>query len=370
MAGGPPLIQNMKPPQLGITGIPFEGRFVEVEDRVVLDHPFFVLRRFKKRLRRHQPPVLVVAPLSGHFGWLMRDCVAGLLTRHDVCLLEWKDARDVPLAAGRLGLDANIAGIMQAVRALGPGLTVMGVSQAPTALLSAAALMAVERDPLRPRALVLMGGFIDPRLRPTAIERGARALPPGWFSRMLAVIVPDDEPGAGRKVYPGRFHWPALARYLARHMATGGELYRKLTADDGADPDNYPFLKLYSTLMDLPAEFAEDNSAMVFRDALLARGLMTWRGRPIEPSSLEDVALMTIEGESDDSSGMGQTLAAHSLAHRIPDALREHHIAADAGHFGLFHGSTWRDEVLPEVEAFIAHIARTTPNRVRRGRRI
>lgn len=359
----------MNPPSLGIKSALIEGRNVDVEDRVVLDHPSFVLRRFKKRLRRHQPPVLVVAPLSGHFGWLMRDCVAGLLPRHDVCLLEWKDAREVPVQAGRLGLDANIAGIKAAIRTLGPGLTLVGASQAPTALLAATSLLAVERDPLRPRALVLMGGFIDTRLRPTAIERSAKALPPGWFSRMLAVTLPDGVPGAGRKVYPGHFHWPALARYLARHMTAGGELYRKLADDDGTAPDSHPFLKLYSTLMDLPAEFAEDNSAKVFRDALLARGMLTWHGRPVEPAAIEDVALMTVEGSADDSSGMGQTLAAHVLAHRIPDSLREHHIATGTGHFGLFHGASWRDDVLPEVEAFIAHVTRATSTRVRGGRR-
>ncbi|MEW5728519.1 MAG: polyhydroxyalkanoate depolymerase [Pseudomonadota bacterium] len=337
-----------------------------VEDRQVLDSPFFVLRHFRKPGRSVQPAVLVVAPLSGHFGWILRDTVVGLLPRHDVALLEWKDARDIPRAAGRLDLEANIAAVLDAIHALGPGLTVMGVSQSAVPVLAATAVMAEAADPARPCALVLMGGHLDTRVKATAVGRLAKGLPPGWFRHAVARRAP----GSGRPVYPARLHWQTLARHLARHLATGGELAEKLWRDDGADPDRFPFLRLYSTLMDLPAEFAEDTLRLVFHHPALARGHLRWHGRAVDPATIEDVALMTVEGGRDDSSGFGQTLVAHALAWRIPDALREHHIESGAGHFGLFHGDTWRTGVLPEVEDFIARTATACPVRLRRWRRL
>lgn len=361
-----PLIPSMRPPPLAIGRVVAEGRQVEVEDRTVLDEPFFVLRHFRKPGRAVQPAVLAVAPLSGHFGWILRDLVVGLLPRHDVALLEWKDARGIPRAAGRFDLAATISAVRKAVRALGPGLTVVGVSQSATPVLAAAALMAEDGDPARPCALVLMGGYLDPRVKPTGVERMARGLPPGWFRHVVARRAP----GSGRPVYPARLHWHALGRYLARHLATGGELAAKLWHDDGDDPARFPFLRLYSTLMDLPAEFAEDNLRHVFQQPALAQGRLRWRGRAVDPAAIEDIALMTVEGGKDDSSGFGQTLVAHALAWRIPDPLREHHIESGAGHFGLFHGGTWRTGVLPEVEDFIARTATACPVRLRRWRRM
>lgn len=344
----------MLPPSLSIGKLRIMGRLVQIEDRVVLDRPNFVLRHFIKHPHRDLPPVLVVAPLSGHFGWLMRDTVLGLLAAHDVVLLEWKDASEIPVAAGRLALDACITAIMDCLRRLGPGFCVLGVSQAPAAILAAAALMSAHSEPERPRAMVLMGGFIDPRSNPTAIEKLTARLPSGWFSRTVAHIAAADVPGCGRSLYPHQVHAVALKRYLARHMAAKGELYRKVTADDGADPDAFPFATLFSTLMDLPAEFAEDNARRIFAEAHLARGLLVCRGRAVEPAAIGDVALMTVEGGTDDSSGAGQTHAAHTLCPNIPPALRQRWTEADAGHFGLFHGEPWRSSILPRVTAFIA----------------
>ncbi|MDA8230670.1 MAG: polyhydroxyalkanoate depolymerase [Magnetospirillum sp.] len=346
----------MVPPPLDIADVLARGRRVDVEETIVLDRPFWQLHLFRKSGRGRHPEVLIVTPLSGHFGWLMRDLVVGLLARHDVFLLEWKDAREVPLSAGRFDLSDNIAAVIDAVRLLGPDIALLGVSQAPTAILAASALLAEDRDPARPRAIVLMGGFLDPRINPTAIERLASRLPPGWFSHVMATTVPAGYPGAGRRVYRGDIHGRTLARYLARHIATGGELARKVRADDGSDPERFPFLRLFSTLMDLPAEFAEDNVQTVFRDHLLARGELFWRGRRIDPSAVDDIALMTVEGGGDDTSGVGQTLVAHALCHRLPYDERAHCHEPAAGHFGLFHGEPWRSHILPEVEAFLAQI--------------
>lgn len=344
----------MFPPSLEITETAANGRRRAVEDRLLLARPHWLLRHFAQGGRARRPRILVVAPLSGHFGWLMRDCVLGLLPGHDVTLLEWRDARDVPASAGRLGLDSCVAAVMEALRALGTGVTVLGVSQAPVPILAASALMAAQGEPERPRALVLMGGFIDTRANPTPVERMTARLPGGWFTRTVAATVPEGEPGAGRRVYPGALHGQALKRYLHRHLSQGGELRAKVTEDDGADTARFPFLQLYSTLMDLPAEFAEDNARKVFAEAHLPRGQLACLGRLVEPAALADTALMTVEGGADDSSGRGHTHAAHDLCPAIPERARRRLTVPGLGHFGLFHGVGWRTSVLPEARAFIA----------------
>ncbi len=332
----------MRPPPLAIAC---------AEDRVVLERANFILRHFVPGRRRRGLPVLVVAPMSGHFGWLMADTLAGLAAAHDVLLLEWKDAGDIPPAAGRLGFDAPILAVMECLRLLGPGVTVLGVSQAPTTILAAAALMAAQREPERPKALVLMGGFLDPRISPTTIEQMAARLPPGWFTRTMATNVPANEPGCGRRIYPAAAHRHALNRYLARHMAARGELYHKAQED----PD---FLEKYLTLMDLPAEFAEENSRWVFAEARLAQGLLACRGRAVEPATITDIALLTVEGGADDSSGAGQTHVAHDLCRNISAGLRARWTEPASGHFGLFLGEPWRSSVLPRVSEFIDRMGR------------
>lgn len=347
----------MIPPSLDIDSIPLAARPQTVEDRLLLERPNWLLRHFAKPGMTGQPRVLVVAPLSGHFGWLMRDTVMGLLPAHDVHLLEWRDARDIPLQAGWLGLDSCVAAVMTALRHLGTGVAALGVSQAPLPMLAATALMAAQDEPEVPAALVLMGGFIDPRHRPTAVEQLTARLPGGWFTRTMAETVPGGEPGAGRRVYPGDAHAQALERYLHRHLRDGGELHGKVTRDDGDDPVRFPFLRLYSTLMDLPAEFAEDNAHKVFAEARLARGQLACLGRQVEPAHIAATALMTVEGADDDSSGPGHTHAAHDLCPRIPAGRRQRLTFSGLGHFGLFHGRGWRERVLPAVAAFIAENA-------------
>lgn len=354
----------MRPPGLCIDSVLSRGRRLIIEDVQVLEGANFVLRRFAKRVRLRQPRVLVVAPCSGHFGWLMRDTVQDLLTENDLWLLEWLDARDIPVSAGRLALDSCILAIMAALRTMGPGTTVLGVSQAPLPILAATALMAAHAERERPAAMVLMGGFIDPRGHPTAVERMTARLPPGWFNRTVAQTVPDGFAGAGRRIYPATLHAQALTRYLGRHMAAGGELLHKLTEDDGSDPVRFPFLRLYSTLMDLPAEFAEDNARLVFAESRLARGLLSCAGRLVEPHRITDTALMTVEGGADDSSGPGHTHAAHGLCPAIPAVLREKWTEPAAGHFGLFHGEPWRSSIMPRICAFMRGTA-SSSSRIR-----
>ncbi|HTH16696.1 MAG TPA: polyhydroxyalkanoate depolymerase [Magnetospirillum sp.] len=334
----------MQPPSL---------RIDQAEERLLAQWSSGWLRRYAPKGRGRRPRLLVVAPLSGHFGWLMRDTVMDLSAAHDVHLLEWRDARDIPASAGHLGLDAYIGTIMAALRHLGPGMAVLGVSQAPVPILAAAALMAAQSEPERPRTLILMGGFIDPRRNATAVERMTARLPPGWFTRTLATAVPEGEAGAGRRVYPAAAHSQALQRYLQRHIRMRGELHGKIGSDDGGDPARFPFRRLYTTLMDLPAEFAEDNARKVFAEARLATGSLACSGRLVEPAMMTDTALLTVEGAADDSSGPGHTHAAHSLCSNLPEGLRGRATLPGIGHFGLFHGETWRRQVLPLVEAFV-----------------
>lgn len=346
---------SMHPPSLAIADIRLaDGSLRAIDDRLVLARPNWLLRHFAKSgAGTAQPRVIIVAPLSGHFGWLMRDCVIGLLPDHDVHLLEWLDARDIPPQAGRLGLDACVAAVMEALRALGPGTAVLGVSQAPVPILAAASLMAAQGEAACPRALVLMGGFIDPRVGTTDIERLTARLPCGWFTRTMAVTVPAGTAGAGRRVYPGATHARALQRYLDRHLAARGELHAKLTADDGSDPERFPFRRLYTTLMDLPAEFAEENARKVFAEARLPRGELACLGRLVEPSRLTGTALMTVEGGADDSSGAGHTHAAHALCPNLPENLRRRLTVPGLGHFGLFHGEGWRHRIVPRITEFL-----------------
>jgi poly(3-hydroxybutyrate) depolymerase len=346
----------MRPPSLSIAGVDVAGHRAAINDRIEIERPNWLLHHFAKDAKgtaKQQPTVLVVAPMSGHYGWLMRDTIVGLLPAHDVYLLEWQDARDIPAQAGWLGLDACVGAIMDAARALPRRAVVLGVSQAPVPVLAAAALMAAHDEDRRPLGLVLIGGFIDPREHPTNIEKLTARLPAGWFTRTMAARVPAGERGAGRRVYPGAVHGRALERYLHRHLATGGELYAKINHDDGSDPHDFPFARLYTTLMDLPAEFAEENARKVFAEAQLPRRQLACLGRLVEPERLSDTALMTIEGGADDSSGSGHTHAAHALCASLPASLRRRLTVPGIGHFGLFHGRAWREQVLPEVRAFV-----------------
>lgn len=347
----------MQSPDFEIERVRRNSRAVAVTETVVAERPFWRLLRFRRKgAPAAEPAVLVAAPMSGHFSWLLRDLVLGLLPRHPVFVLDWRDARDVPLAAGRFGLEDNIAAVVEAVRAVGGRPHVVGMSQSPTAVLAAAALMAAERDPARPRSAILMGGYIDTRVCSNGVTRLAGSLPAAWFGRVMAARVPPGSAGEGRMVWPSWVQWQALSRYLARHVATGAEVGRKLKCDDGEDPARFPFARLYSTLMDLPAELVEENVVAVFHRHALATGRLACRGQPVEPAAITDIGLMTIEGGEDDSSGPGHTFAAHALCPGIPGRLRAVHREPRAGHFGLFHGETWRNGVRPRVEAFIAAV--------------
>ncbi len=339
-------------PGFGLKTAVIRGRPVAVSERILLKRPFCRLIHFRRTACESDPAVLVVAPLSGHFATLLRDMLVALLPEHDLYLMDWIDAREVSPAQGDFGLEANIGYIIDCIEKLGSDVHPIALCQSAMPALAAAALLADEGKHQLP-SLTLIGGMIDTRINPTRIDHLARFQPLSWFERYAVGTVPSSYPGQGRAVYPADIHRLALIAYLVRHLASGAELLRKLQHDDGADCERYPFLRLYLSLMDLPARFFLDTIRFVFQEFAFPRGRLCWQGHPVNPAALSRTALMTIEGELDDISGRGQTQVAHEICRNIPDHRRRHHVEARAGHFGLFHGHAWRTDILPRIRAFV-----------------
>lgn len=345
--------RRFRRPELGLDATEIAGRRVAVRERTEVRSPFYRLVHFEKDVPEPGPPVLVVAPLSGHFAALLRDLLAALLPEHDVRLIDWADARDVPLAAGTFGLEENIACIMDCVGQCAGELHLVGLCQSAMPALAATALLSAAPGAPTPTSLILMNGMIDTRLRPTRIDRLTARRSPDWFRRYALATVPQPYAGVGRTVYPATMQHAALVAYLMRHIGTGGELLGKLMEDDGLDAAAHPFFEIYLSVMDLPAEFFLDSVRLVFQEYALPRGRLSWRGTPVDPAAIRTTALMTVEGEYDNVSGAGQTRVAHTLCRNIPRERRAHYLQPGVGHFGTFHGAAWRREVLPRISGFI-----------------
>jgi poly(3-hydroxybutyrate) depolymerase len=345
--------RRLRRPEIGLEMTVIGDRRVPVREQSVAVKPFCRLLHFERDISRQDPRILVVAPLSGHFSALLRDLVGAFLPDHGVYLTDWTDARDVPVGEGRFGLDENIEYLVEFIRQLGGELHLVGLCQSAMPVLAATALLASAGDSLCPRTMTLINGMLDVRINPARIDRLAVSRKPGWFERYAIEAVPPPFAGEGRLVYPATVQHAGLLSYLARHLATGGELLDKLLYDDGDDAGRHPFFELFLSVMDLPAEFFLDTIRLVFRECALARGELTWRGRKVEPEAIRQTALMTIEGERDDVSGSGQTRVAHDLCRNVAAHERAHHIQQGVGHVGTFHGRAWRSEVLPRIRAFI-----------------
>jgi poly(3-hydroxybutyrate) depolymerase len=354
-----------KPP-FAIGAVTAHGHQVAVEEVVVRAEPFCRVLHFARRGEDEatraalagDPRVLVVAPLSGHHATLLRDTVETLLRDHDVFLTDWTDAREVPVAQGTFGLDDYVATIERAVRALGAAdLHVIAVCQPTVPVLGAVASMA-EAGEVTPRSLTLMGGPVDARIAPTEVNRFATSRPLSWFADHMIHTVPGAYPGRGRAVYPGFLQLTAFVMMNPdRHAAA----YRRYWVDAlrGAAGEerrrtHEEFYDEYNAVLDMDAAYYLDTVKTVFQEFALARGTWDVAGRRVRPQAITTTALLTIEGENDDISGLGQTEAAHRLCTGIPAARRRHHVAADCGHYGIFSGRRWREGIYPEVRAFIA----------------
>jgi poly(3-hydroxybutyrate) depolymerase len=324
---------------------------VSVRELCIVEKAFGQLLHFETGLTGQRPPLLLVAPLSGVRAEILYDMILGLLPRHEVYCLAWKDAADVPLADGPFGLEYNITHVVEMIRHLGAGTHVIGVCQSALPALAAAAILA--EDPARPATLTLVAGKLDTRINPTWVDLLPRSLPLAWFKICSITTVPASRRGHGRRVYPGSTGLMMLSTYLLHHCAGGGELLDKLLHDDGSDAAGHPFSRLFFSITDVPAEFFLDTIAQVFQRAALAEGRLAWQGAAVDAGRITQTALLTIEGGADDISGPGQTHVAHDLCAGIPAERRGRLFCPQAGHIGLFFGARWRQEVLPHVSRFI-----------------
>ncbi|MCW5752365.1 MAG: polyhydroxyalkanoate depolymerase [Alphaproteobacteria bacterium] len=332
-----------------------DGRRVAVHEEVVLRRPFCQLKRFHRDCGREDPRLLIVAPLSGHFATLLRGTVAAMLPDHDVYITDWRDARLVPMREGHFDLDDYIDYVTDFLRHLGPGTHVMAVCQPSVPVLAAVSLMSDAGDPARPATMTLMGGPIDTRRSPTVPNRLATERSIEWFEHAVITRVPMQYPGFMRRVYPGFLQLTGfMTMNLDRHVGAHLRLYRNLIRGDGDSAAQHrTFYEEYRAVMDLPADYYLQTVEVVFQKHLLPKGEWISRGRRIDPAAITRTALMTVEGELDDISGLGQTRAAHDLLVNLPAAAKSHYEQKGVGHYGVFNGSKWRREIAPRVRDFI-----------------
>jgi len=329
-------------PEIGLSWTQICGRAIPITQRPLVEKPFCRLVRLDRDVRRDDPCVLVVAPLSGHFSALLRDLLAALVQDHDVYFTDWTDAREIPVDRGSFDVAENIAYVIDFIRRVERPLHLVALCQSAMPALAATALLA-ERGNTAPQTLTLISGMLDPRIDPTRIGRLAQHRSLAWFERNAIAAVPAGYAGEGRLVYPAGVQHAALMTYLARHLATGGEMLDKVLYDDGEDAADQPFLELYLSVMDLPAAFFLDTVKLVFHEFALPKHRLLWHGERVDPAAITKTALMTVEGEHDDVSAPGQTRIAHDLCRSIPQCRRMHYLQTGVGHFGTFHGRVWRN---------------------------
>ena len=333
------------------------GQRVAVTERVVWERPFGRLVHFERALSPGQktgPKVLIVAPMSGHYATLLRGTVEAFLPAHEVYITDWIDARMVPMAT-TFDLDDYIDYLIAMFQMLGPDTHVMAVCQPAVPVIAAIARMEAENDPSVPRSMTLMGGPIDTRRAPTAVNRVAQERGIEWFRRNCVVRVPIVYPGALREVYPGYMQLSGfMAMNLDRHISAHHDMYQHLVKGDGDSAEKHrEFYDEYMAVMDLTAEFYLQTVDKVFCKHQLPKGEMMHRGQPVDLTAIRRVALMTVEGENDDISGVGQTQAAQDLCINIPQAKRVHHLQLGVGHYGVFNGSRFRSEIAPRIADFM-----------------
>ena len=348
------LTQNYVKPAFGLPTTEVDGQTVSVNEEILLRKPFCNLLRFRRDTLRRDPKVLVVAPMSGHFATLLRGTVEALLPEHDVHITDWIDAREVPLGQGNFDLDDYIDYVIEFCRYLGPDVHIIAVCQPSVPVMGAMSLMAADKDPRQPRSFTLMGGPIDTRISPTTPNDLAMRNSMMWFRQNVISTVPFNYPGAMRRVYPGFLQLTSfISMNLDRHINAHLRQFEHLVkGDDDSAESHRTFYDEYLAVMDLTAEFYLQTIQVVFKEHQLPRGVWVSRGRPIDPSAIE-TALMTVEGELDDISGVGQTKAAHTLTPNIPGARRAHWEQPRVGHYGIFNGRKWREQIMPRVRSFI-----------------
>ena len=346
-------------PSFGIDSVVSQGREYALTEDKVMSTPFGTLLRFKKINGPEQPRVLLVAPMSGHFATLLRDTVRTLLQDHDVFVTDWHNARDVPLRHGAFGLDDYTEHLIRFLDKMGPGSHLMAICQPCVAALAATSLMAQDAHPAQPRSLTLMAGPIDCRVNPTMVNELASSKPLSWFEENMIHKVPWSQRGAGRKVYPGFVQLSAfMSMNKERHKKAFEDMYAQIAAGDhDKAAQAKAFYEEYFAVADLPAEFYLETVGKVFQTYDLPRGALTWRDTMVDPKAIRRTALFTVEGERDDICSVGQTVAAQDLATSVRPYWRNHHVQTGVGHYGVFSGRRWQNEIYPRVRDVIHQAA-------------
>nr|WIE92289.1 polyhydroxyalkanoate depolymerase [Mesorhizobium sp. WSM4875] len=352
-------------PEFGLAKAVVDWKSVDVTERTVWSKPFCNLIRFERRIpagRKPDPKLLIVAPMSGHYATLLRGTVEAMLPHADVHITDWVDARMVPLSQGSFDLDDYIDYVIEMFHALGPDTHVMAVCQPSVPVLAAVALMEKRGDPFVPSTMTLMGGPIDTRRNPTAVNLLAGEKGTDWFRENVIMQAPWPVPGFGRDVYPGFLQLSGfMSMNLDRHIIAHKDFFMHLVKNDGDSAEKHrDFYDEYLAVMDLTAEFYLQTVDTVFVRHALPKGEMTHRGEAVDPQAIRNVALFTVEGENDDISGLGQTQAAHELCVNIPADRQAHYMQPAVGHYGVFNGSRFRSEIVPRILDFISSYGRQT----------
>jgi polyhydroxyalkanoate depolymerase len=342
-------------PPYGIDTVTVGNEEVTVTEEAADVTPFGTLLHFRKTIGQAQPRVLIVAPLSGHFATLLRATAKTMLAEHDVYITDWHNARDVPVEEGRFGFDEYVAHLIRFLEKIGPGAHVVAVCQPCVAALVAATVMAQRDNPAQPRSMTLMAGPIDTRVSPTKVNELAKGKPIGWFEKNLIATVPLRYPGGGRKVYPGFVQLAAfMSMNMERHLKAHRDLYENIAKGEHEKAAvTKAFYDEYFAVLDLTAEFYLETVKLVFQDHALPLGALTYENEKIEPAAIRRTMLFTVEGEKDDICAVGQTLAAHDLCTSLRPYRKRHHMQAGVGHYGVFSGRTWQNQIYPMVKNVI-----------------
>jgi len=343
-------------PAFGLDHTVIEGETVPVREEIVLQKPFGQLKRFVREGVEAGPRLLIVAPMSGHYATLLRGTVERMLPKHDVYITDWRDARNVPLSEGHFDLDDYVDYLIEFLEIIGPGAHMLAVCQPSVPAYAAVAVMSAVKHKCLPRTLTLMGGPIDTRKAPTSVNTLATQRPHSWFANTVIATVPFSYPGAGRKVYPGFLQLAGfMSMNLGNHMMSHWEMFKHLVVgdDDSADATK-DFYDEYRSVCDMTAEFYLQTIDVVFQRHALPDGEYMHRGEKVDPTAITKVALLAIEGERDDISGLGQTKAALDISTGLDADMKRYYMAEGTGHYGIFNGSKWRERIAPVVEDWIA----------------
>jgi poly(3-hydroxybutyrate) depolymerase len=342
-------------PPYAIDSVTVGNREVTVTEEAAEVTPFGTLLHFKKDIDQAQPRVLLIAPLSGHFATLLRATVRTMLAEHDVYITDWHNARDVSPGHGRFGFDEYIGHIVGFLETMGPGAHLVAVCQPCVAALVATSVMAQDGNPAAPRSMTLMAGPIDTRVNPTRVNDLAKSKPIEWFERNLIAGVPYRYGGGGRRVYPGFVQLAAfMSMNIDRHVKAHQELYENLAKGEAVKAaTTKAFYDEYFAVLDLTAEFYLETVRLVFQEHALPLGALTYHNQKVEPKAIKRTMLFTVEGEKDDICAVGQTLAAHDLCSSLRPSRKRHHMQAGVGHYGVFSGKTWQQQIYPMVRNVI-----------------